>query len=360
MAKYKKRSDGRYATSIRYCGQRYYFVASSSSELDRKVAAFKQSKTDGIYNSNMMLKDWASQWLITQRQNIQPNTWETYEGHIRLHILPELGRYKLCNLQPAHIRTFITKLADTLSTRSIEHIYVTLKALLQQAVDDDLLAKNPMRNVKKPHVTRTRPWVALTEQQIKKLLETVKNPMHQLIIKLAAASGLRRSELLGLRIQDIDMHNCTVSVRQTVKKIRSQSVICDTTKTPGSRRTVSLPVAIIPLIRRQITANENNAASDTLWQPNGLLFPGEHGSPLSPDWITHIVSDYGKRAGMPDGFCLNSLRHTSASLLLQHGASYKVVQERLGHSTANLTLNTYSHVMPGQDKAAAELLSAVI
>ena len=85
-----------------------------------------------------------------------------------------------------------------------------------------------------------------------------------------------------------------------------------------------------------------------------------HGAPLSPDHVTALIRSYGKKAHMPEGFCLNSLRHTSASLLLKHGASYKVVQERLGHSTPLLTLGTYSHVLPGQDAAAAELLSSII
>lgn len=360
MARYKKRADGRYATSVTYLGKRYYFTGKTNAELVKKVEDFKASMRAGTYNSNMLLKDWAYQWLMSLQSSIEPNTFNSYESNVRIHIIPALGNFPLCNLQAPHIREFLSRLLTTHASRTVEHIYANLRAMLRQAVDDDLLAKSPMRSVKKPKVTRTRPWVALTEKQVQDLTGAITNPTHLLMVKLAATSGLRRSELLGLRFQDVDLACCTVSVRQTDKKIGSTTTICEKTKTCSSRRTVSIPMALIPAIKEQIKTVKLKSFQDREWQHNDLLFPGDHGAPYNPDYVTRLIRDYGRKANMPEGFCLNSLRHTSASLLLKHGASYKVVQERLGHSTPMLTLGTYSHVMPGQDAAAAELLSGII
>lgn len=360
MARYKKRADGRYATSVTYLGKRYYFTSKTNAELVKKVEEFKASMRAGTYSSNMLLKDWAHQWLMNLQSTIEPNTFNSYETNVRVHIIPALGNFPLCNLQAPHIRDFLSRLLTTHASRTVEHIYANLRAMLKQAVDDDLLAKSPMRSVKKPKATRTRPWVALTEQQVQQLIAAISNPTHQLIVKLAATSGLRRSELLGLRFQDVDLKGRSVSVNQTNKKIGSTPSICEKTKTATSHRTVSIPAALVPLIKEQIKEVKLRSFQDPLWQHNDLLFPGLHGAPLSPDHVTALIRSYGKKAHMPEGFCLNSLRHTSASLLLKHGASYKVVQERLGHSTPLLTLGTYSHVLPGQDAAAAELLSSII
>lgn len=360
MAKYKKRADGRYATTVTYLGKKYYFTAKSSAELDRKVQEFKIAKRSGTYSSGMLLKDWCDHYLIVQHAAIRKNSWATIESHIRVHIKPELGDFPLCNLQPANIRDFIATLSAKLASRTVEHIYVTLKALLTQAVIDGVLAKHPMLQIKKPKVTRKREWVALTQAQVTKLLSVITDPAHQLLIKLAATSGMRRSEILGIRYQDVDLERCTFTVRQTNLRTKGGGEIGTSTKTEDSWRTVSLPKAILPLIKAQIRTVRLQAMSDALWQPYGLLFPGEHGRPLNPDAISKLVKRYGKNADMPKDFCLNSLRHTSASLLLQHGASYKTVQQRLGHSTANLTLNTYSHVMPGDDERAAETLANII
>lgn len=156
MAKYKKRADGRYATTVTYLGKKHYFTAKTSAELDRKVQEFKIAKRSGTYSSGMLLKDWCDHYLVVQHAAIRKNSWATIESHIRVHIKPDLGDFPLCNLQPANIRDFIAALSAKLASRTVEHIYVTLKALLTQAVIDGVLAKHPMLQIKKPKVTRKR------------------------------------------------------------------------------------------------------------------------------------------------------------------------------------------------------------
>lgn len=363
MAKYKKRKDGRYATSVTYCGQKFYFTGKTSAELDRKVQEFKIAKRSGIYNSNMPLKDWIASWLASVQCSVEPTTYASYASYINKHILPRLGDYSLCDIQPANIRDFMVEISKTLCSNTAGRVYAILKRILQTAVDDDMLAKTPMRGIKAPAKKLKKPRVVLTDEQCEHYLQWVqesKHPETKLMIMLAIVSGLRRGELLGLRAQDIDFDRKTLTVGQVIKNINGQFVISPRPKTSASRRTVSLPETIFPLLKAKIRANRLNAMADKLWQPNDLLFPSTHGKPMRLDDFSRIISTSGKRAGLPAGFTLHSLRHTSATLLLKNGVNLKVVQQRLGHSCASTTLSIYSHVLPGEDEKAAETLANII
>lgn len=363
MAKYKKRADGRYATSVTYAGKKFYFNAKTSAELDRKVQEFKIAKRSGIYSSDMPLKDWTASWLASVQCSVEPTTYASYTSYINKHILPRLGDYSLCDLQPANIRDFMVAVSKTLCSNTAGRVYAILKRILQTAVDDDMLAKTPMRGIKAPTKKLKKPRVALTDEQCKHYLQWLqasKHPEDKLMIMLAIISGLRRGEILGLRVQDVDFDRKTITVRQVIKKIDHQLVISPRPKTSTSRRTVSLPETIFPLLKAKIRANRLKAMQDEDWQPNELLFPAAHGLPMSVDAISQAVRRSGHRAGLPDGFSLHSLRHTSATLLLKNGVNVKVVQQRLGHSNASTTLNIYSHVLPGEDEKAAETLANII
>lgn len=358
MAKYKKRADGRYATTVTYFGKKYYFTAKTSAELDRKVQEFKIAKRQGRYNSNIPFKTWVEQWLTATAPNIQPTTLATYQEFLKNHILPYFADMPLCDIQAGNIRDFLAsrKLASSTTSR----LYVLLKSIFKLAVDDDILAKNPMVKVKAPKNQRKKPWCVLTEEQTHELINSIKQPEQQLLVKLAAASGLRRGEILGLRHQDIDTKRNTISVQQTVKAINGQPVISQYLKTNTSRRTLTLPEEMIKLLEKQFLDVKLKMFQDKNWVDNDLLFPAIHGAPRQPNWLSSLVVQLGKDAGMPDGFSLHILRHTNATYLLQHGVNYKVVQQRLGHSSAAITLNVYSHVLAEQDKAAAETLANII
>lgn len=363
MAKYKKRSDGRYATTVTYLGKKHYFTAKTSAELDRKVQEFKIAKRSGLYNSDMLFEIWVKSWLENVKFTVEPTTYTSYSSYINNHILPYLGHFALCDIQPGNIRDMMTSISQKLCSNTAGRIYSVLKRIFRTAVDDDMLAKSPMRGIKAPAHKLKRPRVFLTEQQCRQYIKYIDNSKHaddHLLIMIAIFSGLRRGEILGLRSQDIDFTDHKITVNQVIKKVGRKLVISPHPKTSTSRRTVSLPETIFPAIKARIKENKLKSMSDPLWQPNDLLFPAAHGTPTSLDAISQTIRRTGQRAGLPAGFSLHSLRHTSASLLLKHGIHFKVVQQRLGHSNASTTLNIYSHVMPGEDEKAAEALANII
>ncbi|MEG2515336.1 MAG: site-specific integrase [Acidaminococcaceae bacterium] len=360
MARNKKREDGRVKVSKTFDGKRMYFYGATDKAARAKLAEFEAAQQELQYNSDMLYMDWIIVWLDITRDNLSPSTIASYKQVIDLHILPELGAYALCNLSPILLRKFIAdKKATGLSSRTVDYIYTLIKASLKQAVFDDLLQINPMTKVQKPKVTKTREMVALTKEQAKQLIDTIATDEIKRLFSVALSTGLRRSELLGLRWQDIDFEHKTLSVRQTVIKVKSITMISKTTKNQSSNRTISLDDKTLNLLKKQKTANFAERIGNQKYINFDLVFPGANGNPRNPDWVTKMARDYGKKIGLPQGFNFHSLRHTHATLLLKAGVHFKLVQSRLGHATFAQTMDTYSHITPDLDIDVAQKIATI-
>jgi len=350
MARKKKRADGRIVITKTYNGKRKFFYGSTKAEAESKQEAFEQAQSKNVYSSDILYDEWLDAWLEYIKNNLSAATFDSYCGVVRLHIRPALGRYTLSEISTPLLRDFFAQKRESgLSPRSIEFIYTLLKSSLKQALFDDIIDKNPMDKVAKPKVYKTKDIVALDKVQVKKLLDTISTNEIRRLFQFAIATGLRRSELLGVRWCDIDSLHKTVSVAQTVLKIGSKTIISPTTKNTSSRRTISLDSKTFSLLKEQrITVIERKLKTID-YVDLDLVFPGENGNPRNPDWVTKMARDYGKKAGLPAGFSFHSLRHTHATLLLKAGVHFKVVQSRLGHSSFKQTMDTYSHVTPDLD-----------
>lgn len=144
-------------------------------------------------------------------------------------------------------------------------------------------------------------------------------------------------------------------------KIDGVRKIVQNTKNASSRRSISLDDKSIVGLKKQLTRTKYRRISgNNTWVDNDLVFPDNDGSPLNPDTIYRNAIRYAKKADLPEGFTFHSLRHTHATLLLQAGVHFKIVQHRLGHSTFQMTMDVYSHVTPEMDKDAAEIMEAII
>lgn len=350
MARNKKRADGRVVITKTYNGKRKFFYGATGAEAERKQEAFEKEQAKNVYTSDILYEEWLDAWLDYIKDNLAKSTFDSYCGVVRIHIKPELGLYRLTELNPTLLREyFVRKREASLSPRSIEYIYTLVKSSLKLAVFDDVIEKNPMDKVPKPKVSRTKEIVALDQAQVKKLLETIATDEIQRLFRFAIATGLRRSELLGIRWADIDINHKTVSVAQTVLKVGSKTLISPTTKNASSRRTISLDDKTLALLKKQRLSVIESKLKTIDYVDYDLVFPGENGNPRNPDWVTKMARDYGKKAGLPKGFSFHSLRHTHATLLLKAGVHFKIVQSRLGHASFKQTMDTYSHVTPDLD-----------
>jgi len=193
----------------------------------------------------------------------------------------------------------------------------------------------------------------LTEEQARLFLEAVVESSYHELFTVALYTGMRRSELLGLTWKDVDLYLAQLSVTQTLHRLSSGGFVFGKPKTVKSRRTIALPPTVCILLRQ---LKERQIGERLLLglklQDDDLVFAKPDGKPLDPSSVTHAFRRVIKRAGLPS-LRFHDLRHTHASLMLKQGIHPKIVSERLGHSSIGITLDTYSHVMPGLQEAAA-------
>jgi integrase len=271
---------------------------------------------------------------------------------VRVHISPTLGRVKLKNLTPAHVRSLCREKLDSgLAPRTVQYIHRTLSRALKQAVSDGLIPRNAAGSVKAPQ-PRSEEIRPLDREQVRAFLEAVSGDRLEALYVVAITAGVRAGELLGLKWEDVDLEAGMLQVRRTLSEARSGRIF-EAPKSGKGRRIRLTRMATEALRGHRKRQIEEKLRLGSLWQEDGLVFPSQVGTPIGGrNLIRHFKIRLG-RAGLPSTFRFHDLRHTCATLLLRQGVHVKLVQELLGHGDVSLTLNTYSHVLPGMGDAAA-------
>jgi integrase len=307
--------------------------------------------------------EYLRQWLADYaKPKVAPRTYERYEEIVRLHLAPELGHLKLAKLRPAQISAFYAKELEkgnkqtkgALSAQTVLHHHRVLKEALRQAVKWQLLYHNPAEAVEPPRPEK-REMKTLTAEETKELFKTSEGSALHGPIVLAATTGMRAGEVLGLHWRELDLHEGRLYVTQALQATRSQGLVFRQPKTAKSKR----PVKLLPLTVAILKAHGKEQAAERLragkeWKDQDLVFPTENGLPWHPSHFHNAWRKFARDNGIQVRF--HDLRHTHATLLLCEGIHPKVVSERLGHSTVGITLDTYSHVLPDlQDEAVSRL-----
>ena len=173
---------------------------------------------------------------------------------------------------------------------------------------------------------------------------------------LGILTGMRRSELSGLKWDSVDLDSGRLSVVRTLQRIYGQGLIEGQPKTPKSRRSIKLNAsAVMLLLRIRKQQNEQRLSLGPIWNDTGHVFSKEDGNPIDPDLLTHDFQNIVRKEGLPH-LTLHGLRHAHATMLLSAGIHHKIVSERLGHSTVAVTMDTYSHVLPDMQDQAAQAI----
>jgi integrase len=251
--------------------------------------------------------------------------------------------------------------AGGLSLRTVRYIHTIMRKALGDADRKGLVQRNVARYASPPAHSATRaPEMSIwSPTELRDFLESVADHRHAALFRLAAMSGLRRGELLGLRWVDVDLENGSVSVRQAVTEVNGTTVTGDV-KTKRSRRVVSLDAATVASLRQRRAAQiEHRLLIGSGWRDSGLVFTSPTGEPWLPESISQAFERAEARVRLPR-IRFHDLRHTHASHLLAAGVNVKVVSERLGHGSVGFTLDVYAHVMPGQQADAAAAVARLV
>ncbi|MGD0121711.1 MAG: site-specific integrase [Candidatus Limnocylindrales bacterium] len=201
-----------------------------------------------------------------------------------------------------------------------------------------------------------RTW---TGRQVAGFLDFVGSDRLFCLWRVAFFTGMRRGELLGLRWRDVDLDGAALSIQQTYIR-GAEGLGYGAPKTAKGRRRITLDAETVGILRAQKRAQATlRIRAGSIWKDNDLVFAREDGSPIDPDVVSTQFYRLTARAGLPR-IRLHDIRHTHATLLLMAGVHPKVVSERLGHSSILITLDTYSHVLPGLQEDAVDRFAAVV
>ena len=259
----------------------------------------------------------------------------------------------MSKLRPTHVQgLYATLQQNSVSPRMRQIVHAVLSRALKQAVRMRTIPLNPCNAVDRPRAPR-REMTALDAGQVKKLFETARGDPLEALYVTAVGTGARLGELLGLKWVDIDFESKTVSIQRTLLDLNGRLEVGDT-KTPRSRRRIDLPDFVVTALKN------HRLRSPAQPHPTAWVFSDANGGPLRKSNFTRrSFRPLLKKAGLPP-IRFHDLRHTAASLLFAEGVHPKVVQERLGHATIAITLDTYSHVIPTMQKEAATQLDALL
>lgn len=275
--------------------------------------------------------------------------------------MPEIGTVRLQKLKAEHVQALYARLLERgLSPRSVAYVHAILRRALKQARRWGLIQRNVTADADCPRPD-SPPLRVLTPTEAAAFLEAARESRLHALFVVAVTAGLRQGELFGLRWQDVDLDAARLQVRfQLVRQDGTVRLV--EPKTTAGRRGVDLSsMAVAALHTHRARQLEERLAAGGYWQNSeDLVFTATGGAPLRPSNLTrHVFRPLLKRAGLPQ-IRFHDLRHTSATLALAAGVHPKVVAERLGHTKVNFTLNTYSHVLPSMQRAAADQLDSLL
>ncbi len=296
----------------------------------------------------LTLGQYLDKWLSNIEDTVRQRTWERYEQLVRVHIKPALGSKKLKDLTRTHLKAlYREKLDSGLAPRTVQYIHVTLCKALKDAVGDGLVPKNVADGLK-PSKSKKKEINPLTPEQAKAFLKAANeaNDRYEALYVLAIHYGLRQGELLGLKWADVDPDSGTLQVRRTMSETRTGRVE-EETKSGKGRRIDLNPTALEALRSHRERQRQEASEAKGSYQDHGLVFPSIKGTPTnSKNLYYRSFKPILKRAGLPD-IVFHELRHTCATIRFMKGQHPKRVSELLGHSSITMTLDRYSHVIPG-------------
>ena len=319
-------------------------------DMERGVAVRKLPKK---------ISEWLDEWLELYLPNIEETTRIGYRTKINNYIKPALGDIYLQSLRAEHVQKMVNDMiARGLSPKNIRETYNNINAAMKKAVILRMIPFNPCEGVVLPKLKRYKAKVYDLEM-IHRLLDVAKGTEMYLPILLCVTAGLRRGELLALRWHNIDFKNNVLQVRSNMVR-GEEDFIIKSPKTEAGIRDIRVGSEVMAVLREERKRYLEDAIMQGIgFQNLNFVIHQKNGAPIRPDSMSQKWRRFLENNRLPS-IRFHDLRHSNATALIQAGVNPRVVQQRLGHSDVNITLNTYTHVLPEMDMDAAEKLDYIM
>lgn len=337
MLKYKDmtytvRKDGRLMKKITINGKTKYIYSSDVKDLYNQYNDLMYLKYNGInINSNTMLKDYVLKWLEFNSAGKEVRTVEEYNSIINNHIIPAIGFKKIKDIKKYDVEQLLSDMQNIPTTANKTLGYI--KRILNDAIDNDIIIKNVANNVKPLKIVKNERKPLTIEED--KLLINSKHKYAPFFI-LMRYTGMRKEEIIPLTVKDVDLKNKTISINKAVVLLHNQPII----KSTKNNRIRTVP----------ILDNIYNIVSDLIANSkNGLLFAKETDGKMLTDVAVrrHLESflyNLNIDSKNPIHFTCHQLRHSYCTMLYYAGIKIKKAQELMGHSSADMVYNIYTHL----------------
>jgi integrase len=357
----------------------------TKTEADAALAEILDQAAKGVatHADRQTLAVYLTQWHADATANgiLRPTTSALYGHHIRDYLVPHLGHVRLRDLRHTHVEHLLRELSTKpgasgrpLKPSSIRRVHSTLRSALSTATRKRLIPYNPARDVDLPSdgKKRVHPW---EPEQLGGFLDAVGSDRLGALFELLAATGMRRGEGVGLRWADVDLERRRLVVRQQIiaaahASVRQVCPVCAVvhkelavgppkTKSGEDKKVDLDQYATGALIAHRLRQDAERAAWGPGYVDHGLVFAREDGNPIPPGRVTKRFRELVKESGLRR-VRLHDLRHGAASMRLAAGIDIAVVSKILGHSSIALTVDTYSHLLEGVGRDAADRASALV
>lgn len=326
------------------------YKTKKEAEADLKIYQAKATLQQTLPVGTLSLKDYLDQWFAIHKQMLAPNTINGYAVNINNHIIPELGDMKLKDIKPSRLESFYSKLMNEkdLSAKTVKYIHNVLKVALKSAVDNKLIEDNPCLKAKTPKVPKFKSEL-LSVSQLQTLLAALEGERYETEIKLAVMLGLRKGEVLGIKISDLNTSKHSLHIQRQVSITRDNTVDKDISyygikplKSESSDRVLFISQDIESLILRKDAYNKaQKKLLGENYHDDGLICCNDDGTVMSPQTLYHAFKRILKRCGLPD-IRFHDLRHSYATLCIDLNIPLKVISQNLGHSSTAVTDAVYA------------------
>ena len=281
---------------------RRYVYGRTPEEVETKLVELRKQAREGtpIPPAGLTVGGYLAEWLDqVATPRVRPTTARTYRSLVTMYLAPRLGRKKLAQLTARDVRQFLTGLAeDGIGDRTAQYAHATLRAALEDAMREETITRNVAKLVRPPRPAKTE-REPLTVDQVRTLLEATRDHRLYALFVVFAVLGMRRSEALGLRWEDIDLDKATVQIRRSLQRVNRALVVMPT-KTARSARVIPIPAIVAAALRALRDAQEKErAAMGARWPDSGYVFTTPIGTPIDPRNCTRLIQDTCVSIGLP-------------------------------------------------------------
>lgn len=337
-------------------------------EAEAKRDAARHAVNRGTYVApqDLTVGAYLDTWIAAHSVELKPSTTRSYRDKIRVYLKPAIGHERIQALSPSRLSVVFRELHEhggkdgkPLSPRSVEFARAVLRRAMSDAVVDRIIEVNPVTGSKTPKRDGKPVHTTWTGAQLQTFLDKVAGTRWFPLWQLAAATGMRRGELMALDWDHVDLEAGIVSIEWSTAQLGQERV--RTTPKNHERRKVQIDARTVTALKawRKKQAEERLAWGAAYKDTDGLVFTWEDGRPVLPDYVSKTFLKVQAGLELPR-LVLHGLRHTHATILLRDGVPVHIVSKRLGHKDPSVTLNVYADVIPDDDTSAVDVFSKAV